>query len=49
MDYTLPQVTGYLQAHVRLEKEAIVNQSLAVAAANLDPKDWDAWAQKLIR
>ena len=47
MDYTLPQVLGYLRASQRLDAEDLARQALAARAAQQDAKDWRAWLQAL--
>jgi len=48
MDYTLPQVLGYLRASERLAAEDLLRQSLALRAAQLEAKDWQQWARTLL-
>lgn len=48
MDYTLPQVLGYLRASQRLDAEDLAGRALAARAAQQDAKEWRAWLTSLL-
>jgi len=42
-DYTLAQVTGFLAAAARQDKERLHLAAIAARAAGQDDKDWRNW------